>query len=363
MPSIEGSPFAGAHRVSLFEEQDPDPVSASGSGLDVITPELPGVQWPAHQLVLPEASRAGLIPPGSGMKPVASWGWRGAVVRATGGIVRVRPGAAELAHLAAERTIRQATWSRAVNVLVANKSGGVGKTVTSVVLAGVLAAARGGSVAAFEVSDASGALSKRAEGAPVRGLGELIERLHAIESAGELGGYTMPQTSHADLIGSVRDRPVLTAEDVLAVRTVLDRYYRVTVADSGNNPHSDAFCAAVSTADVLLLPVQVSAVPFLDMVDVLTAVRAMGEHGRHLSAKPLIVVNDDGRPKPADASHRVRRELERLAREGATVLEVPFDPHLAEGGEITLASLSDRSLRAWTRVGSAVIAQLAYEAQ
>src|SRR5690606_33007741 len=142
---------------------------------------------------------------------------RGAVVRGSAHLVRLRPGQAEQAHLDAERRIRQATWSRSVNILVANKTGGVGKTVTSVVLSGILASVRGGSVASFEVSDATGALEKRGEGAPSRGLAELLEAVDTVGSAGALGGYTAPQTSHADVIGSVKDRPVLTDRDVRAV--------------------------------------------------------------------------------------------------------------------------------------------------
>lgn len=64
--------------------------------------------------------------------------------------------------------------TRAGSLLVANPKGGVGKTPTGILVGGALAAARSGSVCIMEVSDDPGALAFRAEGNPVRGLGELV---------------------------------------------------------------------------------------------------------------------------------------------------------------------------------------------
>ena len=381
----DGEVFAGARRIELLEERDAEreavevgPVEtaahaqvAGGGPAPVVDGQPPpGKVDPYAGTAAPvlgdpvdrvALARAELIRPGSTQEVLASWGARGAVVRGSGRLVRLRPGPAEQAHLDAERTIRQATWSRSVNVLVANKTGGVGKTVTSVVLAGVLASVRGGSVAAFEVSDATGALEKRGEGAPPRGLGELVGSVAAVTSSGTLAGFTAPQTSHADVIGSVADRPVLRDSDVRGVREVLDRYYRVTVADSGNNPHSEAFGAAVAGADVLVVPTLLSSVSVLDALDVLRIVSGLGEHGRALAASAVVLVNHDGRPQDAQLARRARRQLVLAAQEpypGMRIVEVPFDAHLARGGEITLAAVSTDSHRAWTQVGAQVVGQL-----
>ena len=99
-------------------------------------------------------------------------------------------------------------------MLVANRKGGVGKTPTSLILGGVLGSIRGGSVAVVEVTDDPGALGYRAEGQPQRGLGELVRDRDEIHSAGQLAGYTAPQTSFASVVASVGPRRELTGEDV-----------------------------------------------------------------------------------------------------------------------------------------------------
>jgi hypothetical protein len=139
--------------------------------------------------------------------PVATRGFRGAISRLG---FRVSPGRAERAELDQreerardEEVIRQATWVRAASILIANPKGGVGKTPTALLLGGVLATVRGGSVCVVEVSDDAGALAYRAEGNPSLGLGELVRDVDTISTAGQLAGYTAPQTSYASVIGTV----------------------------------------------------------------------------------------------------------------------------------------------------------------
>ena len=334
------------------EVTEPGPTSAPGPGL------------PAGYLQgsagLQEAAAAALIQPGATVRERATWGWRGVLVRASGGLFRVQPGREEVAHLNAQRVIRQSTWRRPVNALVANKSGGVGKTTTSIVLGGVLATVKGGGVGVYEVCDAAGALWKRAEGAPHRGLGELVQVAGQVGSRGELAGYAAPQTSHAHVIGSATDRRVLTGEDVRSVRRLLDVHYEITVADAGNNPRSEPFAAAVDLADVLVIPTLLSSVPVLDALNVLDNVASQGEHGSRLASTAVVVINHDGHPEDSEVVAAARAQLAQLREHvpTVTVLEVPYDAHVRKGGEITLAALSEQSSRAWTQVGAAVVSQL-----
>jgi hypothetical protein len=190
-------------------------------------PQRPTTTVPASQPIAPAATPADVFSePFSELstatttdKPaVAVKGMRGALSRIG---IRMAPGAAEAAELDAkaarlhaEQIIRQATWTRAVSVLVANPKGGTGKTPTALLLGGVLAAVRGGSVAIMEVSDDRGALTFRAEGNPPRGIGELVRDVAGIRTAGQLAGYTAPQTSFASVIGTTGRRERLTRENV-----------------------------------------------------------------------------------------------------------------------------------------------------
>jgi len=128
------------------------------------------------------------------------------MAKMTLGLVKPSATVAELAYLEDQRIIRQATWTRAVNVLVTNEGGGTGKTPTCIILAGILAFIRGGYVAALEATESRGYLDRRAEGTQQRGLAELLGGAAGVRSAGHVGGYVAPQTSHADVLGSIAGR-------------------------------------------------------------------------------------------------------------------------------------------------------------
>ncbi len=273
------------------------------------------------------------------------------------------PGSAELAEREQaealrrdEETIRQATWTRAVSVLVANQKGGVGKTPSAIIVGGVLAAARGGSVCILEVSDDPGALSFRAEGNPARGMGELVRDVDTISSAGQLAGYTAPQTSFASVIGTVRRRPRLTHEDVTAVAAVVDQFYGIRVMDSGNQPSSSAFQGAVDTADALVIPVFNAGDAVLEAVALLDVLRSAGGKAASLADHATILRLTDGRPENRQVVDRVDQIIADAGVE--QVFTIPYDPHIAERGQITLGHLAPQTRRAFTAAAAGVVRTL-----
>ncbi|WP_448002713.1 MinD/ParA family ATP-binding protein [Agromyces bauzanensis] len=291
---------------------------------------------------------------------LASKGLRGALTKFG---IRVAPGPLEQAELDAaaaqrdaEQIIRQATWTRAVSVLVANRKGGVGKTPVSLLLGGVLAAARGGSVAVVEVSDDPGALTFRAEGNPPRGVGELVRDVAMIRTAGQLAGYTAPQTSFASVIGSVGRRPRLTHEDVTDVAKVVDEFYAIRVMDSGNQPSSSAFQGAVDTADSLVIPVLNAGDAVLEAVALLDELHAAGGKAATLADNAIIVRLTDGRPEHRQVVERVNRIIDGAKVRG--VFHVPYDAHIAERGQLTLDSLAPATRESFTALAADVVSYL-----
>lgn len=230
-------------------------------------------------------------------------------------------------------------------------------TPTAVCLGGALAFIRGGGVAIQEVADDPGTIAGRAEGSPLRGIGELMQEVGAIRSKGELESYTQPQTSHAHVIGSPRRRPGLTGEDVRAIAQVIDEYYSIRLMDSGNQMTSSAFIEAVRLADALVIPNPNAGDSTTDMVALFNELRAMSEHGRRLASTATILRIHDGRPEDPAVVERIDNIIEQLRAEypNVAVVDVPYDEHLAGRGEITLASLARPTYEAFALAGASVV--------
>lgn len=275
----------------------------------------------------------------------------------------VAPGPVEVAereraarHRDDETTIRQATWTRAVSILVNNPQGGAGKTVCSLVLGGVIASIRGGKTAVVEFPDDPGSLNYRAEGNPRLGLGELVRDVAQITTSAQLHGYTAPQTSFADVIGTTGRRAALTGEAVIKVSTVIDEAYDVRVMDSGNVPSSEAFQAAASVADVLVVPVMNAGDSALAALRLLEELREAGAQQAELASRVIAIRLTDGRPEPAG----VKEEVERLlyAAGVRSVYAIPYDPHIAARGQISLSSLAPATKEAFTAAAGEIIRTL-----
>ncbi len=342
-PAKDSEPRIDAESDSLIPEASP----ASGA--------LPSSS------VLFNSPAAGLAAASRATDPArAATGIRGALAKLG---LPIAPSAAETntrrleeVRLDNVRAVRQTTWLRAVGILVANPKGGVGKTPVAILLGGVLAAIRGGSVAILEVSDDPGALNFRAEGNPTFGLGELVRDLDHVTTAGRLAGYTAPQESFASVIGSTGRRDHLTAESVIAVSRVVDEFYGVRVMDSGNVPTSSAFKGAVSVADVIVIPIMNAGDSVLEAIQLLDELRDAGGPSADLANHAIAIRLTDGRPENAAVTAEVERLL--IHSGVASIHEIPYDAHIAERGQLTLAKLHPATRAAFEAAAATIVRSL-----
>ena len=286
-------------------------------------------------------------------EPPAQWGPRAAVLRVLSfGLAKPRPGQAELGYRRDVRTIRQATWPRSVRVAVANPKGGSGKTPTAVLLGGVLASVRGGSVAIWDASDAAGTLGSRTEGTAARCVSDIAADPQAYALPSTVGMVAATQTSFADVLGSLRERE-FTGPDITAVLDVLDATYRVSVADSGNVPHSAAFEALIGRADILVVPTTLTA----DSVNKAVALlRRLQAAPAGLAQRAVVAVLDTRGPRTPGLAAQLEKIFAAVGV--GAVVHLPFDPHIAACTALSMGALSHDSLVAWTRLAATTVANL-----
>jgi MinD-like ATPase involved in chromosome partitioning or flagellar assembly len=355
--------FQGARRANAYVEEattaEPIAPAPDTDEASFEAPDVPDVDIEEPEEEVDDSLDIGELTATERIE-VAHAGWRGVLTHLG---LTLAPGPRERAQLEqarrlreSETLIRQSTFPRAVGILVANRKGGVGKTPTSLILGGILASIRGGSVTVMEVSDDPGTLTYRAEGSPQRGIGELSTDYQQIRSAGQLASYTAPQTSFASVIGTTGVRPQLVATDVLHATEVIDRYSAIRVMDSGNQPSSSAFDGALAVTDALVIPVLNSAEAVLEAIALLDYLRASGTAHRRLADTATVVSLTDGRIERPQVAARLRKMLR--IHKVANVFEVPFDPHIAERGPITLDRLAPQTREAFTHLAAGVMTTL-----
>ena len=257
-----------------------------------------------------------------------------------------------------ETTIRQQTWTRAVNIAVISAKGGDGSTPAALLAGGILADVRGGGVGIVEGTIHPGGLALRAEGTPRRGMSELVNATDMIHSAGNLAGYTAPQTSHAAVIGTVNYRPQLTPQNVQHVRQVLDTYYQVTVTDADHNLSAPTSLTAQRSADAAIIPCTLTALSLAKAVETVRHLERSAPHlfDRALEGLPVVlVIGHTGAPEEADLVETAHTVLDRELNGRVQVIDCPYDPIFTSRKEIALADALPGTRAAWTHAVAAIV--------
>ncbi|MGI8879747.1 MAG: hypothetical protein ACR2KJ_04395 [Jatrophihabitans sp.] len=296
--------------------------------------------------------------PDMGQKP-ASWGWRGRMNRVTGGLLKPKPTSDELADRQARIDVQRA-FSKPMTVVVIQPKGGAGKTPTTIGLASALGVHRGGYVLGWDDNETRGTLAVRVKNLYGQGttawdlLGALPRFERADARVGDLAQFVRAQgEAQFDALAS-DDNPANMAQigeqEFSRLHEVLQRFYRVIVIDTGNNVRSPNWQAAVNAADLVVVvstyqrDVGYSASWVLDH---------LGQTGRGVLANGAVTVLTAADPKPDPT---VRKELmSHFGTRTRSVVEVPYDPHIAVGGPMEWSLMREDTRRAWTRAGAAVV--------
>lgn len=346
-PPAEAAPVARPARTAAL------PFSPDAAGA-VSEPAPPGIEEEPGSPT-PVGSWSSQVvawkPPAPSEAP-AEWGRRRTVLKVLSfGLAKPKPGREELEHRRNERLIRSAAWPRSVRIAVANPKGGAGKTPTALLLGGTLGKNRGGSVAVWDAADAAGSLSGIAEGVQAQCISEVEADPGHFAHPGTIAACAATQTSNADVLASLADRK-FSGDSIERILWALDRTYRISVADTGNVPHSEAFTAVIAGADILVVPTTITASSVDKALHLLDRLQVTSS----LTQRAVVAVLHTRGPETPGLASRMT-DLFSGVGVGA-VLDIPFDPAVAAGTPISLDSLTRASRIAWTQLAAATVANI-----
>ena len=292
----------------------------------------------------------------------ATWGWRGRVRRWSGGLVKPQMGPKELEFHNDRRAI-QKDFDGPRTIAFVNPKGGAAKT-TGVLAAGfTFGTVRGGGVVAWDNNETRGTLGIRGIRSSHRNTTrELLEDLERFKDVyhsriGDLGAFVRSQgDAHFDVLAS-DERPDVTgiihAKDFAEVHSLLERFYRIILIDTGNNMRAENWLAAADAADLLVVTSTVREDTGYSGLWMLDALQDAGY--ADLKHKTITVLSDPGDKVDAKLAEDLVQVYEQRTR---GVYRVPYDPALVSGSVVPYDQLSEKTQRSWLRACAGMAAAL-----
>lgn len=230
--------------------------------------------------------------------------------------------------------------------------GGVGKTTITATLGATLASLRGDRVIAVDANPDRGTLSQKVPLQTPATVRHLLRDAEGIAAYSDVRSYTSQGTSRLEVLASESDPAVseaFSSEDYARTLEVLERFYSVVLTDCGTGMLHSAMAAVLANADVLVVISSGSvdgarsASATLDWLDA---------HGHQDMVRNSIAVINAVRPRSGKVD--MKKVVDHFNRRCRAVLQVPFDPHLEEGAEISLDRLKPQTREALIELAATV---------
>jgi MinD-like ATPase involved in chromosome partitioning or flagellar assembly len=311
------------------------------------TTATPDIATWQQSMNTPAADELGLIRP---IKPAPRHGWRKALHGLTGGAVNLGESAAELSWRAlADRANQPVRGSYSIAVL--SLKGGVGKTTTTVGLGATFASLRGDRVIAVDANPDIGTLAQR-------GPNQTRSTVRNLLTDGDLLRYpdmrqhTSQSSSRLEILASERDPAVSEAfseDDYRAVHKILDRFYNIILTDCGTGLTHSATRGVLDTANALA----VVASPAIDSArSALATLDWLQSHGYpHLVPDASVVLSS---ARPGAMPINVEQLTQHFRSRVRSIFVIPYDHHLAEGGEISLNLMNRKTRHEYMELAASV---------
>jgi len=239
-------------------------------------------------------------------------------------------------------------------IAVLSLKGGVGKTTVTATLGATLASVRGDRVIAVDANPDRGTLSQKVPLETPATVRHLLRDAEGIEAYSDVRAYTSQGASRLEVLASESDPAVseaFSSEDYTRTLEVLERFYSLVLTDCGTGLMHSAMAAVLAKADALIVISSGSvdgarsASATLDWLDA---------HGHEDLVRDSIAVINAVRPRSGKVD--MNKVVDHFTRRCRAVLQVPFDPHLEEGAEISLERLKPETREALLELAAVVTA-------
>jgi MinD-like ATPase involved in chromosome partitioning or flagellar assembly len=286
----------------------------------------------------------------------ATRGFRGLLTRMG---IRVGPSEAERAERADERAVSQ-HWPGPRTISMVNGKGGAGKTPSTVLLAAVFAQFGGAGVVTWDNNQTRGTLGWRTEQGPHEStlldlLPQTDRLLGPSAQAADLARYVHHQTR--DRFDVLRSKPIAMAneqriepQDVDAIHSVLSKYYRMILIDSGNDESDPMWQRMIDLTDQLVVATTTRDDHAEAGALLLEALSTRDGRSAYLAQQAVVVVSQADQKEPASELEKVADGYRSLAR---AVVTIPFDPAMVDG-HLRYGALRPETRRAWLAAAAAV---------
>ncbi|MCV7151488.1 MinD/ParA family ATP-binding protein [Mycolicibacterium pyrenivorans] len=226
-------------------------------------------------------------------------------------------------------------------IALLSQKGGVGKTTITATLGATFASTRGDRVIAVDANPDRGTLSQKVPLETPATVRHLLRDAEGIAAYSDVRHYTSQGPSRLEVLASESDPAVseaFSSEDYTRTLEVLERFYSVVLTDCGTGMLHSAMSAIIDKADVLVVISSGSvdgarsASATLDWLDA---------HGHEDMVGNSIAVINGVRRRSGKGVTKVdlTKVVDHFSRRCRAVCQVPFDPHLEEGAEISLDRL------------------------
>lgn len=236
-------------------------------------------------------------------------------------------------------------------IAVVSVKGGVGRTTTAAGLGSTFAKLRPDRVIAIDANPDFGDLSSRTTrhqfGLTLRDLAQAGARL---DSFSAVHSYTAVNTADLAVVASPWSTDAgeaLTGAEYQAGVEILRRHYNLLVVDCGTGVLDSSTNTVLRTSDavVVVTPATVGGV-----TGAVATLNWLSSHGfDHLIAASMVAIVRQHPVKPTVDIEAIEKLFASAQR---PTVQIPFDPHLAEGGEIDLRMLDKETALAFENLAS-----------